>query len=504
MTFDGLNIEDNGDNNLVYIDQDSTFKKSRFIINGNNNIIKLSKTLSYTNFIINIKGNNKQVIIKQSNKNINGVKLTSIRGDNQVFSFGENFSCGGLEVQMNDGDESFTVGDNCLFSWGIKARTSDGHSIIDLDTRKAINIPKDIHIGDRVWVGEDVSFLKGARINTDSVVGSRAVVTKPFEQENAVIAGFPAKVVKENIMWDRRMPSEYNSTNVERKKMKIAVLTMAYNEQYNLDLWVNHYTQQVPNGELIIIDHGSENRVSEQFKEVSTLRLPRSAFDDRKRADFVSDMQNALLSEYDWVIYTDSDELIVSEAYDTLEESLANESEEVRAINSVGINMFQHLGKEDSFDTNVSLSKQRKYGVLEKSMFKPSISRSKIRWIPGFHTSNIPPSFGNGYYLFHLKYIDFDWQLFRTNVAKEITWSEEAVRRGWNRFQTINSDQLTKKFQNIANFINAGNLTEFDFENEKSLFLDYTVCDSKGNYRADAEIKPRVIEVPYELLAKLP
>jgi len=212
MTFDGLNIEDSGDNNLVDIDQDSIFKRSRFIIKGDNNIIKLSKTLSYTNFIINIRGNNKKITIKASNKNINGLKLVSIRGDNQVFSFGENFSCGGLEVQMNDGDEMFTVGDNCLFSWGIKARTSDGHSIVDLNTKRAINPPKDIHIADLVWVGEDVSFLKGSKISANSVVGSRAVVTKSFEKTNIVVAGFPAKIMKENITWDRRKPSEYNSS----------------------------------------------------------------------------------------------------------------------------------------------------------------------------------------------------------------------------------------------------------------------------------------------------
>ena len=215
MEFDGLTIEDKGNKNIIDIESESNFKRSRFIINGNNNLIKISKSLSYTNFIINLKGNNKKIIIKPSNKNINGLKLVSIRGDNQEFIIGENFSCGGLEVQMNDGGEKFTIGDGCLFSWGIKARTSDGHSVIDLETNKAINTPKDIHIADRVWVGEDVSFLKGSIIKEDSVVGSRAVVTKAFDKTNIVIAGFPAVIVKENITWDRRMPSEYNGVNNE-------------------------------------------------------------------------------------------------------------------------------------------------------------------------------------------------------------------------------------------------------------------------------------------------
>lgn len=212
MSFSGLTIEDNGTDNTIEIDENANFKRSRVIVNGNNNVIKLGKTLSYTNLVVNIKGNNKLLEIQPSTKNINGLKFVSIRGDNQQFKIGNNLSCGGLEVQMNDGDEKCTIGDNGLFSWGIKIRTSDGHSVVDLATDKAINLPQDVIIGDRVWIGEDVSFLKGSKISPDSVVGSHAIVTKKFEQSNCVIAGFPAKVVKENIKWDRKMPTEYNKT----------------------------------------------------------------------------------------------------------------------------------------------------------------------------------------------------------------------------------------------------------------------------------------------------
>ena len=165
--------------------------------------------------MINIKGNNKKIVIANSRKNINGLKIVSIRGEGQIVKIGDNFSCGGMEIQMNDENETLTIGNNCLFSWGIKARTSDGHSIVDLNTDRAVNLPKDISIADRVWVGEDVSFLKGSKISSDSVVGSRSVVTKAFDKTNIVIAGFPAVIVKENIKWDRRRPSEYNGAYSE-------------------------------------------------------------------------------------------------------------------------------------------------------------------------------------------------------------------------------------------------------------------------------------------------
>lgn len=217
MQFSGLSIQDNGVNNLIEIDEGSHFQNSHIVINGNNNSVRLGKTLAYVKLIVNLTGNDKVLEIKPSNNKICRLKWVSIRGDNQQFMIGKNFSCGGLEVQMNDGDENCFIGDDCLLSWGIKIRTSDGHSVIDLATNRAINLPLDVIIGNRVWVGEDVSFLKGSQVSPGSVVGSRAIVTKKFKQSNCVIAGFPAKIVKENIKWDNRMPYLFNSEAINNK-----------------------------------------------------------------------------------------------------------------------------------------------------------------------------------------------------------------------------------------------------------------------------------------------
>lgn len=211
MEFEGLVIEDDGENNVVEVQEGAKFTRSRIIIKGDNNKIVLGKTLIYSNLFINLKGNEKYFECEVSSKNVNGLRFTSIRGERQRFTIGKDFSCGGLEVQMNDGDEKCTIGSQALFSWGIKIRTSDGHSIVDLKTNRATNLPQDVVIGSRVWVGEDVAFLKGTKIDDDCIVGSMSVVTKSFNKKNCIIAGFPARIVKENVKWDRRMPYEYNS-----------------------------------------------------------------------------------------------------------------------------------------------------------------------------------------------------------------------------------------------------------------------------------------------------
>ncbi|WP_290702990.1 hypothetical protein [Amphritea sp.] len=209
MSFNGLDLRvDEG--NFIEIDADCNFQTSRIYIQGTGNKVKISKALLHQTLFINISGNDKEIVVSESKKNINNLKIVSIRGECQKVLIGRDFSCGGCEIQMNDGYETLTIGDDCLFSWGIKMRTSDGHSVIDLETGNAINLPKNITIGSHVWVGEDVKFLKGSIIPCNTIVGGFSVVTKAFFSENSVIAGFPAKVVKSNVGWDRQMPYEYN------------------------------------------------------------------------------------------------------------------------------------------------------------------------------------------------------------------------------------------------------------------------------------------------------
>lgn len=50
-------------------------------------------------------------------------------------------------------------------------------------------------IGDRVWIGANVTILKGVTIGDDAVVGAGSVVTKDIP-EKAIAVGNPAKVIK--------------------------------------------------------------------------------------------------------------------------------------------------------------------------------------------------------------------------------------------------------------------------------------------------------------------
>lgn len=55
----------------------------------------------------------------------------------------------------------------------------------------------DVVIGDKCWIGMNSVILPGVVLGRGTVVAAGAVVTKSFKQGNIVLAGIPAKVVKE-------------------------------------------------------------------------------------------------------------------------------------------------------------------------------------------------------------------------------------------------------------------------------------------------------------------
>lgn len=119
--------------------------------------------------------------------------------------FGDGFRCNnGCRFSSVEGIE---FGKACLLGGNIVIRDSDGHTIYDIDSngnrvKKHTNKAK-IKIGNHVWIANDSAILKGVTIPDDSVIGYRSMVTRSIEKKYSIIAGSPAKVVKEHIEWER-------------------------------------------------------------------------------------------------------------------------------------------------------------------------------------------------------------------------------------------------------------------------------------------------------------
>lgn len=178
------------------------------IVIGKNNIIPFIPQ----GVQIEIYGENNKIEIAPSVKKWIGIIAC---GDietpvyNCHIKIGKNSDANGVNIIVMEDNTTVTIGDNCMFSWGIWLFASDTHTIYDVKTKKLQNWGKEIVISDNVWLAMDCTVLKNSFIAKNCVVGVSAVVSGKFTEENCVIAGNPAKVVKRGVVWDRRRPKEY-------------------------------------------------------------------------------------------------------------------------------------------------------------------------------------------------------------------------------------------------------------------------------------------------------
>lgn len=99
--------------------------------------------------------------------------------------------------------KSIKIGNNVLMGWNISIIDSDGgnHLVYENDVLKENK--KDIILGNHVWICLCSHIMKGVTIPNDTIVAYNSCVTKSFSDENSIIAGSPAIIVKRNIKWER-------------------------------------------------------------------------------------------------------------------------------------------------------------------------------------------------------------------------------------------------------------------------------------------------------------
>jgi len=86
------------------------------------------------------------------------------------------------------------LGRDCLLAWDVLVLDSDSHSV-DGGPRSA-----PVVIGDRVWIGCRATVLKGVTVGDGAVVAAGAVVTGDVPPR-ALVAGNPARIVREGVTW---------------------------------------------------------------------------------------------------------------------------------------------------------------------------------------------------------------------------------------------------------------------------------------------------------------
>lgn len=195
------NIEIIGKNNKISIDNGCIDNASISVI-GQGNSVVIEENCNIKNINICIWGNNNTLII---NKNcIVHMNLTihiTQNCENGIVSIGKSCSFADTSIYLYDNKAS-VVGDDCIFAAGTIIQASDGHTIFQKGTEKVLNRCTNVTISDHVWIGTKALILKNSIIQKNSIVGACSIVSGKCKKSNVIIAGVPAKVVKENIDWN--------------------------------------------------------------------------------------------------------------------------------------------------------------------------------------------------------------------------------------------------------------------------------------------------------------
>jgi acetyltransferase-like isoleucine patch superfamily enzyme len=146
-----------------------------------------------------------------------GVRIDSnlhcmVFGDGNDFEIGDGTTISSLHVRLAE-HGSITIGKDCMLAGDIEIFQAAFHPIFDAATGKRENPSKPVRIGDHVWIGEHAGLMSGFEIADGSVIGYGAVSSGHFGS-GVVIAGSPARVIREGIEWERDTVGIYEMNSV--------------------------------------------------------------------------------------------------------------------------------------------------------------------------------------------------------------------------------------------------------------------------------------------------
>jgi acetyltransferase-like isoleucine patch superfamily enzyme len=142
-------------------------------------------------------GNNVSLGVRKSPFFFNTYLHIEARSTSSTISIGDNVWINNNSTLISDGS-SITIHDNVLIGYNFSMYDSDFH---DLHPEKRLTGNPQIAsvtIKRNVFIGSNVTILKGVEIGENSIIASGSIVTKSI-RANVIAGGNPCKVIREII-----------------------------------------------------------------------------------------------------------------------------------------------------------------------------------------------------------------------------------------------------------------------------------------------------------------
>jgi len=116
------------------------------------------------------------------------------RTEQSQISFGKNTYINNSFSLVSE--KKITIGDDVLIGYNCNISDSNFHDLNKNNRTNTDPNPKQVIIENNVFIGNNVTVLKGVTIGENSIVATGAIVTKSFPKD-VIIGGCPAKIIGE-------------------------------------------------------------------------------------------------------------------------------------------------------------------------------------------------------------------------------------------------------------------------------------------------------------------
>ena len=262
---------------------------------------------------------------------------------------------------------------------------------------------------------------------------------------------------------------------------EVAVITMARDEGDLLPLWVSHYARHVGIDNLVVIDDNSVDGSTDGLG-CTVHRVPHLkgglAFEP-VRMRLMNGIASGLLAAYDYVVFVDVDEFLVTDpaVHPTLPDLLEDRGRP-EALGAMGLNVVHLPSVEpEPLDLSRPLLEQRGFAKFTPLMCKPSIKRVNAGWAVSSHGLKAPYTVDPELFMLHLKFADRDRLAEVARLRNEVSKADgRAEEASWGK----EADQVLAIFDQVVADVDPGVVPEFD---PAAAHLDEMVIFLNGRHR---------------------
>lgn len=222
-----------------------------------------------------------------------------------------------------------------------------------------------------------------------------------------------------------------------------AIFTMVRDEKVFLPIWLKYYSKYFNSKDIYVIDHETKDGSIEECKTNFKFNVKKVynpyLFPRKFRMNTVKEMFSNLLKKYDYVIYTDVDEIIIPNLnkYANLRDYLNKFNKDFVYCN--GFELIHFKDKEEQLDLNNSILKQRSYWYPNILYGKPLLSNKVLSWCAGFHNCKEQGEIDKNLLLIHLHKMDFDICLKKREQINKINKINDPKNNSYIAHNLINN-----------------------------------------------------------------